>query len=543
MIESICTTLQRRMTLSKEQLWQRFQKYYREYPEIELALDISRMNFSEGFLAQMEPRMQQAFVAMEKLEHGAIANGDEGRMVGHYWLRNPPLAPTPEIKQEIEKTLMAIKSFAADVHSGLVAGSGGLFKNLLLIGIGGSALGPQLVTHALSHPQTGKLKTFFLDNTDPDGIDRVLSRLEGELGQTICLVISKSGGTKETRNGMLEVKAVYEAANLDFGRHAVAITRADSELDALAVQGKWSARFPMWDWVGGRTSVMSSVGLLPSALQGFEIASFLHGAKLCDEITRRRETSFNPAALLALMWYWAGGGQGSKDMAVIPYKDRLELLSRYLQQLVMESLGKEFDRSGRRVNQGMNVFGNKGSTDQHSYIQQLVDGIDNFFAIFVEVLFDRDGGSIEVERFVTTGDFLTGFLIGTRQALHKSGRQCVTLTVKQVSAFTLGVLIALFERSVGLYAELVNINAYHQPGVEAGKKSALSAVALQVKILDFLAKQPKRPANADQIAEGIGSPAEAEIVFRICEHLSANPSRRIQRCGRVPIGQVTYEFI
>src|SRR5208337_4819996 len=120
---------------------------------------------------------------------------------------------------------------------------------------------------------------------------------------------------------------------------------------------------------------------------------------------------------LALMWYYIGNAKGAKDMVILPYKDRLELFSKYLQQLVMESLGKELDLDGKTVNQGIAVYGNKGSTDQHAYIQQLRDGIDNFFVTFIEVLRDRapERAGFEVEKGVTAGDYLSGFLQGTRK--------------------------------------------------------------------------------------------------------------------------------
>jgi glucose-6-phosphate isomerase len=123
-------------------------------------------------------------------------------------------------------------------------------------------------------------------------------------------------------------------------------------------------------------------------------------------------------------------------MVVLPYKDRLLLFSRYLQQLVMESLGKELDRGGRTVRQGLVVYGNKGSTDQHAFIQQLRDGADNFFVTFIEVLRERDGELIEVEPDTTAGDYLGGFLLGTRRALTESGRESITLTVPEIGPRT-----------------------------------------------------------------------------------------------------------
>jgi len=508
-----CKHSSERMDASKEDLWSRFQQFYFEYPSIGMALDLSRVNFKPGFFESMAPRMEKAFQAMAELEKGAIANPDENRMVGHYWLRNPALAPTPEIRKEIEDTVNAIKAFAADVHSGTIRGSGGPFTHILLIGIGGSALGPQFVSKALARPGGDRMQIRFFDNTDPDGMNLVLSELRPVLDKTLCLVISKSGGTKETRNGMLEAQAAFQQAKIDFGKHAVAVTGEGSELDRYAEKNGWIRRFPMWDWVGGRTSEMSAVGLLPAALQGFDVDALLRGARECDSVTRA--TDKNPAALLAEAIHYIVNGRGDKSMVVLPYSDRLELFSKYLQQLVMESLGKELDLNGNVVHQGLTVFGNKGSTDQHAYVQQLRDGLDNFFVCFIHVL--ENPKSIDLEPNVTSGDYLNGFYLGTREALFDKNRQGITITLKELSAFSVGVLIALFERGVGLYASLINVNAYHQPGVEAGKKAAAKVLALQIQILQSL----QSPMSSEEIAKRIGS-TEVETVFHICEHLAAN---------------------
>lgn len=479
------------------------------------------MNLGDDFLRRMANPMSKALAEMRELEAGAIANPDENRMVGHYWLRNPALAPSAEIKQEILSTNERIKEFASKVHSGEIKGTGGRFDNLLLIGIGGSALGPQFVANALGQPGLDRMRLFFFDNTDPDGMDRTLKMLEGQLSKTLCIVISKSGGTKETRNGMIEAETAYSRAGLSFQKHSVAITMYGSALDKYSAD--WITRFPMWDWVGGRTSQLSAVGLLPAALQGLDIDSLLLGAKECDEITRSASFQDNPAAMLAAAWFAAGNGKGEKAMVVLPYKDRLELLSKYLQQLVMESLGKELDRAGNKVNQGLLVFGNKGATDQHSYIQQLRDGTNNFFAVFVEVLTDRSGPSVNVEDNIKTGDYLSAFYMGTRKALFEGGRQSLTITVGQVNGKTVGALIALFERAVGIYAALVNINAYHQPGVQAGKVAADEIIKLKLQVLDAL-KRAKEPMDAESLARTIGS-EDCETVYKICQHLAANHDR------------------
>ena len=531
------------MATDSRALWARFTKYSYQFPSIGLSVDLSRMQFTDDFLAKMKPPMVEAFRAMAALEGGAISNPDEHRMVGHYWLRNPALAPNPELRQQIEQTLRDIDEFAESVHSGEIKSPNGEFTNLLVIGIGGSALGPQFVASALTHPGVDRLRVHFFDNTDPDGMDRVLASIGANLSRTLCIVISKSGGTKETRNGMVEAAQAFEKAGLRFAAQAVAITGRDSELDKTAVAQGWLRRFPMWDWVGGRTSETSAVGLLPARLQGFDIHRLLEGARACDEATRIADVDRNPAAQLALMWYHAGGGRGLKDMVIIPYKDRLELFSRYLQQLVMESLGKELDLQKKAVNQGIAVYGNKGSTDQHAYVQQLRDGINNFFVTFIRVLKDREKPTLYVEPNVTSGDYLDGFLFGTRQALYEKGRESVTLTINDVSPFSVGVLIALYERAVGLYAFLVGINAYHQPGVEAGKKAAGNILRTQEAVISFLSKHRDQSFTAEEIAAGIGAADEAESVYHILEHLSFNPDRGIKLGSAQRVTEVRFQAV
>jgi glucose-6-phosphate isomerase len=502
--------------------WERFKEFYSEFPAAGLSVDLSRTEITADYFRSMSGNLRKAFDDMDALEAGAIANPDEKRMVGHYWLRNPALAPTPEIRSEIERTLSAVKTFAHEIHSGAVAADAGPFRKLLVIGIGGSALGPQFVSAALGTPGSDRLAVHFFDNTDPDGFDKVLATIGGELARTLVVVISKSGGTKETRNGMLEARRAFEAAGLNFSNHAAAITGPGSELDQVAEKEEWLRRFPMWDWIGGRTSETSAVGLLPAALQGLDVDGLLAGASACDQLTRKHNLAENPAAQLTLAWHAIGRGIGAKAMVVLPYKDRLELFSKYLQQLIMESLGKERDLDGRVVNQGLSVYGNKGATDQHAYVQQLRDGLDNFFVTFIQVLRSRNGASMQVDPGITSGDYLHGFYVGTREALWENARQSITLAIEQVDAFHVGVLIALYERAVGLYASLVNVNAYHQPGVEAGKKAAAAVLQLQAMVFEYLGKNSGKAFNCEEIAAALDRKSRADIIFKICQHFAAN---------------------
>ncbi|MGK5092265.1 glucose-6-phosphate isomerase [Deltaproteobacteria bacterium TL4] len=521
--------------------WKRFQTYYQTFPELQMSLDISRMNFSETFFEEASPQMQQAFAEMQALEKGAIANPDENRMVGHYWLRAPKLAPNIAITEEILQAQKNVVKFAHAIHQGrILTEQGNLFKQVLIIGIGGSVLGPQFVYRALKH-HSDPMQLHFIDNTDPDGTIQILTQLGAQLGQTLTIVISKTGSTVETKNGMLEARKMYAKKNLNFAKHAIAITAKGSQLEKLAIQEKWVQFFPMWDWVGGRTSETSAVGLVPAALQGVDIQAFLDGAQAMDEQTRISEVHRNPAALLALMWKHASEGSDPKDMVILPYKDRLELFSRYLQQLIMESIGKEKNLAGKTVHEGIVVYGNKGTTDQHAYVQQLREGPANFFATFIKVLKDQSGEPLEVEPGITAGDYLHGFLLGTRDALYENQRESITLTLERVTAQSVGALIALFERAVGYYAFMKGINAYHQPGVEAGKKAAGQVIALQLKLLKYLSENQSKPLTLEQLAQGLNAEKQVETLFYLLEHLASN--QRIQCTLHPSPFEYQYQYI
>jgi glucose-6-phosphate isomerase len=497
----------------------RFAHYLRfrsvlEDPYVELDLQLAGLGAAD--VEALQAPLKGALQAMQRIEDGSLANADEQRMVGHFWLRAPGLSPSTDIEQEIVRTLGAIEQFAASVHAGRIAPpEGGAFTKVVLCGIGGSALGPMLLADVFGGPEA-PMSLCVLDNTDPDGIDRALEQL-GALQDALVVVISKSGGTPETRNGMLEVERACKQQGLTMTPRAIAVTMPGSALHQRAEAEGWLQTFPMWDWIGGRTSITSAVGLLPGALLGMDLRAFLAGAAAMDDATRRTDVWQNPAAMLSVFWHHEGKGRGERAMVVLPYKDRLLLLSRYLQQLVMESLGKEHDRQGRIVNQGIAVYGNKGSTDQHAYVQQLRDGCHDFFALFVRVLQDRAAGHFEVEPGATSGDFLDGLWQGTRRALSDKGRTSGTLCVERLDERVLGALVALFERTVAIYAELIDVNAYHQPGVEAGKKAAAKVLALQQQLVGALTAEGQ---DVQALAKQVG--ADAADCWPILQHLATN---------------------
>lgn len=504
--------------------WETYQQSVLRYSELGFSLDWSRMDAPGEWSTVLQEKIAQAFRDIAAIEAGEIMNPDEGRAVGHYWLRNPSLAPAEE-GEWIRTVNEKVKEFAGRVLQGEIkAPNDRAFRHVLLIGIGGSALGPQLISKALL-PANAPIDLHFLDNTDPGGMDDVFATLGDGLAETLVIVISKSGGTAETRNGMIEAEAAFRSRGLDFSQHAVAVTGEGSKLDKLAITKGWIERFPMADWIGGRTSVMSAVGLLPSALLGLDIDAFLAGAAAMDEKTRVTDAFKNASMILALMWYHAGDGVGKKDMVILPYNDRLDLMSKYLQQLVMESIGKELDLDGKKVNQGIAVYGNKGSTDQHAYVQQLRDGLANFFATFIEVRRSRSGSgsgeSIVVDDDgATTADYLQGFLRGTRSALSGNGRQSLTISIDELTPFSLGMLIGLYERAVSFYASLIHVNAYHQPGVEAGKKAAGNFLSLLNNVKNHLAETGSGGVTAATMASNVGA-SDYEEVYHCLNHLAA----------------------
>jgi glucose-6-phosphate isomerase len=426
-------------------------------------LDLRRMGLQDSDI--QDPLVSRAAQALTDLESGAVANVSEGRQVGHYWLRTPRLAPAP-LGEAIRLDRLALREFAENVCEG------GFFQTVLLLGIGGSALGPQLLNQALGEPSS--LAFACIDNTDPEGIQRTLARLD--LGRTLVLVISKSGATAETRNALRLTQNAYAEAGIGFPSHAAAITGRNSKLHQEAESDQWLAVFFQMEWVGGRTSIASAVGMLPAALMGVDTKAFLSGCSKMDAWCR--EQDWNPATALAMAWYRNTQERGRTNLVFLPYKDRLALTGRYFQQLIMESIGKKVDSEGTTLHHGLTVYGNKGSTDQHALVQQLREGEDDFFVGFVAVL-DKSHDQQKVDGERTAGDYLMAMLLGTRKALTEAGRASYTVALPKVDPESLGALIALHERAVGAYAVMLGINAYDQPGVEAGKRCAEHFLAHQ----------------------------------------------------------------
>ena len=272
----------------------RSKNYTLNCPETDFSINFAGMKFSDKALADMAPLFKKAAKGIADIENGKIKNPDEKRKVTHF---------TDRIAYAQSALFKEVEAFAADVRSGKITGATGKkFDAVVVTGIGGSALGPQLMQFAINGPyfnewsakeRQGSLRIYFLDNTDSAGFVDMCKVCD--LETTLHLCISKSGGTQETKNNLIATENLYKSLNLDFAKHACAITMKDSSLDQVARSGKWLKVFEMAESIGGRTSETSIVGHLPAVLCGIDFKSFIDGACAMDEWTRSAKALLNPA--------------------------------------------------------------------------------------------------------------------------------------------------------------------------------------------------------------------------------------------------------
>ena len=377
-----------------------------------------------------------------------------------------------------EETLWYVKEYASMVQ--------GRFENILVLGIGGSALGGQAVTEALLKPfwnlltpeqRDGLPRIFFLDNIDPDTISGLLNVID--LKKTLVNVITKSGSTAETMSQFMIVKNILEQElGADYRKNIVATTDKKTGILRQIAEQEGYKTFVVPDDVGGRFSVFSAVGLLPFALVGIDIDEIVNGIKDMDLALKNTDINENIAAQNALIHYLMDTKKGKNLSVMMPYSSRLKYVSDWYVQLWAESLGKNQDNNGNDVNVGPTPIKALGATDQHSQIQLYNEGPNNKIINFIRVAeFDN---TLEIPNiFEYTGiGYLGGKTINqlinaeadsTRVALSDYCRPTVTITLPKVNGYYIGQLLYMFEVQTAIAGELYNINTFNQPGVEQAK--------------------------------------------------------------------------
>jgi glucose-6-phosphate isomerase len=362
------------------------------------------------------------------------------------------------------------------------------FESVVVIGIGGSSLGSRAIADALRGPFWNERtaeerdhfpRLYFLENSDPDTIRDVLGRID--LRKTLFNVVSKSGTTAETMAQYLVVEAALRE-ELD-PEHVAGhfLFTTDPEVGALRAlareRGVLALELP--SRVGGRFSVLSSVGLLPGAVIGVEIADLLEGAAEMDRLCRSERIPENPAGLLATCLHWAQTEGGRPIHVLMPYSDRLRTFGLWFQQLWAESLGKARTREGEIVHTGPTPVAALGAVDQHSLLQLLMEGPDDKVVCFVRVRERNDAVPIpESDSPHPSLAYLGGHSLeklleverrATSEALRRVGRPSLTVEVERLDARSLGGLFMLFQIATVYAGALYGVDPLDQPGVEMGK--------------------------------------------------------------------------
>lgn len=377
-----------------------------------------------------------------------------------------------------EETVWYAKEFASMVEN--------RFDNVLVLGIGGSALGGLAVTEAILKPywnlltkeqRNGFPRIFFLDNIDPDYMSGLLEVLD--LKKTLVNVITKSGSTAETMSQYMIIKDLLEKELGDDYRKNIVVTtdKKMGILRQLADQEGYKT-FVVPDDVGGRFSVFSAVGLVPFALVGLDIDKLVSGIKDMDLALKNTDIFENIAAQGALINYIMDTQKGKNLSVMMPYSSRLKYVSDWYVQLWAESLGKEVNNNGERVNAGPTPIKALGATDQHSQIQLYNEGPNNKLITFIRVEnFDKKLEIPNIFEYTgigylggkTINDLINAEADSTRVALADYKRPTMTITLEKVDEYNVAQLLYMLEVQTAIAGELYNINTFNQPGVEQAK--------------------------------------------------------------------------
>ena len=368
-------------------------------------------------------------------------------------------------------------------------GVGQAYDTVVVLGIGGSALGALALQQALVKPHWNELddagrdyfpRLYVLDNIDPTTISPLLDRID--VRRTLFNVVSKSGSTAETMAQFLIVRDQLEKSlgPEAYRSHLVFTTDPEQGVLRNIARAEEIATLPVPPNVGGRFSVLSAVGLLPAALIGIDIQALLRGAAEMDDRCRTSQLLDNPAALFAALQFLAHTRAGAPVHVMMPYTDRLYLTADWFRQLWAESLGKRVDRTGQDVFTGPTPVKALGATDQHSQVQLYMEGpFDKTVTLLATELYAID---VEIPRLYqghpalsylgghTLGELLDAERAATAAALAEHGRMNMTLTLPRIDAHSLGQLIMLLQIATVYAGAFYNVDPFDQPGVELGKQ-------------------------------------------------------------------------
>jgi glucose-6-phosphate isomerase len=416
----------------------------------------------------------------------AAAVGADGLGPGELEELEPTLA---RVREEIaERRAAGALAFAdlphrkEDVRQVLEAAAGvrSEFDTLVVLGIGGSALGARALAGALADEASG-IRVLVVDAIDPDTFGRLLGRLD--VRRTVFNVISKSGETAETMAQFLVVRdrLLRELGAVDYKNHLIVTTDAKQGAMRQIVNDEGFRSLPIPGGVGGRFSVLTPVGLFPAAAAGIDVQGLLAGAAQMDERGKAATTALAdpPFALAGVLWLLAT--RHAKSMIVLmPYCERLAAAGDWFCQLWAESLGKAQALDGRTIEWGHTPVRALGPADQHSQLQLFVEGPRDKVVVFLRV--EDHGAVVDVPASYqdlesvgylgghTLGELLNAEQHATELALVKRGRPCATMTLPALNAFTLGQVLYMLEMTTVTVGALAGIDPFGQPGVEQGKQ-------------------------------------------------------------------------
>ncbi len=481
----------------------RFQKF--AYCFGDLLFDLSKNIISEetrSLLLELakECRLKDAIEAMFE---GALINQTENRSVLHTALRNfsgkPVFAEGKDVMPDIHRVLDQMKNFAHRVHSGEWKGyTGKKIRYIVNIGIGGSDLGPFMVTEALKPYWVDGIQTYFVSNVDATHIAETLKKLNPE--ETIFLIASKTFTTQETMTNAHTARNWFLSFAKDesnVAKHFVALSTNEKEVTGFGIDKE--NMFEFWDWVGGRYSLWSAIGLSIVLTIGYEnFEQLLKGAHETDLHFRQTEMNENIPVLMALIGIWYTNFFGAQTEAILPYDQYLHRFAAYFQQGNMESNGKSTDRNGEAINYqtGPIIWGEPGTNGQHAFYQLIHQGkilipcdfiapaqsqnplgdhhqklLSNFFAQTEALMNGKTEEEVEKE-LLDSGKSLEEIARLAPFKIFEGNRPTNSILIKKITPFTLGQLIAIYEHKIFTQGVIWNIFSFDQWGVELGKQLA-----------------------------------------------------------------------